>query len=115
MQSRELTKLLTTTRCMSHIECRLGQELHDLMGATGEAGAAGGITGMILNGPGAAGMVPEAGPGGAGMAAAAALSEHEKAAREAASQEEMRRQEVLVAESCAVNWREEPVFAKPVG
>lgn len=84
------------------------------MDATGETGTAGGINGMILNGPGAAGVVPEAGPGGAGMAAAA-LSEAEKAAREAASQEELRRQEVLVAESCALNWREEPVFAKPVG
>lgn len=112
MQSRK--RLLTTIRCMPHITRRLGQELHDLMDATGEASAAGGITGMILNGPGAAGMVPEAGSGAAGMAAAA-LSEHEKAAREAASQEEMRRQEVIVAESCAVNWREEPVFTKPVG
>ncbi len=99
---------------------RLGEELHDLMGATGEGGAgAGGISGLIVHGPGSAGggalhhgVAPEA---GGGLNGAAALSEHEKAAREAVAQEELRRQEVLVAESCALNWREEPVFAKPVG
>ena len=34
---------------------------------------------------------------------------------ELASLEEIRRLEIVVAEKCAQNWREEPVFGKPVG
>lgn len=34
---------------------------------------------------------------------------------EIAMQEEMRRVETVVAERCAQNWREQPVFSKPVG
>jgi hypothetical protein len=92
---------------------KLGQELHDMTGF-GTGGAAD-LQNLVVSTPSApaqAHQVPFPPPS---QAAHAAASEHEKAVREIAMQEEMRRQEVLVAESCAVNWREEPVFSRPVG
>ncbi len=82
---------------------KLGQELHEVTGM-GEGGAAD-LQGLLVSTPEApAQPVPHA-----------PSTEHEKAMREVANLEELRRQEVLVAESCATNWREEPVFSRPVG
>ena len=92
---------------------KLGQELHDMTGV-GTGGAAD-LQSLVVSTPSApaqAHQVPFPPPS---QAAHAAASEHEKAVREIAMQEEMRRSEVLVAESCAINWREEPVFSRPVG
>ena len=81
---------------------KLGQELHDLSGATGDDGGNNLINSLIVSTPGAPATPQQ-------------LTEHEKAVKEAMDQEEMRRVEVMVAESCATNWREEPVFSRPVG
>lgn len=79
---------------------KLGQELHDLTEAMGEGGGSGALPNVLQ---------PQ------GQQPPPALTDHERAIREAASQEEIRRLEVMVAENCALNWREEPVFSKPVG
>ena len=92
---------------------KLGQELYDMTGFNTGGGAD--LQNLVISAPSApaqAHQVPFPPPS---QAAHAAASEHEKAVREIAMQEEMRRQEVLVAESCAANWREEPFFTRPVG
>lgn len=91
---------------------KLGQEVHDLTGL-GSGGAAD-VQGLVVSTPWAPAQpfqpssvpFPQVPPG--------AASEQAKTAREVALQEELRRQ-VVMAEGCAMNWREEPAFCRPVG
>jgi len=92
---------------------KLGQELYDMTGFKTEGAAD--LQNLVISSPLApaqAHHMPFPPPSRAALAAA---SEHEKAVREIVMQEETRRQEVLVGESCATNWREEPFYSRPVG